>query len=182
MKKILFIIVAGMVLTSCYPCKRLARKCPPQIIHETKDSIVIHDSIIYKDKEVPVYIPGDTVYSERPIPTTEKLNVPPMILENKYALARAWIENSKLKMQLEQKDQIIKFRIDSAIQIAKHWEYRWNNEKQTIVTPPEKYIPKIYKIAFFAVICEIILLGIYIYIKIRTGAWKSLINKFKGGV
>jgi len=177
MKKILFIIIAGIIFTSCYPCKRLARKCPPQVIHETKDSIIIRDSIIYKDKEIPYYIPGDTQYVDKPVPIKE--NISPIQVENKFALAKAWVENSRLKLLLETKEQTLMLRIDSAIQIAKHWEYKWTNERQVEIIK-EKYIPRIYKIALFAVISEVILLGIYIYIKIRRGALKSLVNRLTG--
>ena len=174
----LFIILIGLFFISCSPCKRLQRKCPPQIIRERYDSICIKDSIIYKDKEVPVYIPGDTVYNDKPISVPAGLNVAPMILENDYALAKAWINNSKLKMQLEQKEQVIKYKVDSAIQIAKHWEYKYTHEKQTEVVK-ERYIPKIYKIALFFTISVIILLGVYVYIKIKAGALKSLLNRLK---
>ena len=167
-----------VMFTNCSPCKRLQRKCPPQIIRERYDSISIKDSIIYKDKEIPIYIPGETVYKDSIVPELKDINVPPIILENDYALAKAWISNSHLKMQLEQKEQVIKYKVDSAIQIAKHWEYRWTNEKQKEIVK-EKYIPKVYKIALFFTISVIILLGVYVYIKIKAGALKSLLNRLK---
>jgi hypothetical protein len=95
---------------------------------------------------VPYKIPGDTIWKEKPIPgIPEKINVPPMVLENTYARAQAWIENSKLKMQLEQKDQVITFKLDSADKVSKHWESLYQSSKQTITLPPVKYIPPFYK-------------------------------------
>jgi len=176
--KLLSLLIIGLFLIGCSPCKRLQRKCPPQIEYIKKDSIIIKDSVIYKDKEIPVYIPGETVYKDSIIPVLKDINVPPIILENDYALARAWIDNSRLKLQLEQKEQVIKYKVDSAIQIAKHWEYKWTNEKQTEIVK-ERYIPKIYKIALFFTISAIILLGVWVYIKIKFGTLKSLLNRFK---
>jgi len=176
--KLLSLLIIGLLLIGCSPCKRLQRKCPPQIEYIKKDSIIIKDSIIYKDKEIPVYIPGETIYKDSIISELKDVNVPPMILENDYALARAWIDNSRLKLQLEQKEQVIKYKVDSAIQIAKHWEYKWTNEKQTEIVK-ERYIPKIYKIALFFTISAIILLGVWVYIKIKFGTLKSLLNRFK---
>jgi len=179
MKKLFVILIAGLFFISCSPCKRLARKCPPQIIHETKDSIIIKDSIVYKDKEVPYYIPGDTQYVEKPVPIKEDIS--PVWVENKFALAKAWVNNSRLKLLLETKEQTLMLRIDSAIQMANHWEYRWTNEKQTeTITIREKFIPKIYKIAMFATVSGVILLLVYLYIKIKGGLLKSLVNRFKG--
>jgi len=181
-KKNAVLLLGGLAIfvmfTNCSPCKRLQRKCPPQIEYIKYDSLIIKDSIIYKDKEVPVYIPGDTVYNDKPIPVSTGLNVAPMILENDYALAKAWISNSRLKMQLEQKEQVIKYKVDSAIQIAKHWEYKYTHEKQTEVIK-ERYIPKIYKIALFLAISAVLLLGVYVYIKIKSGVLKSFLNRFK---
>jgi len=176
--KLLSLLIIGLLLIGCSPCKRLQRKCPPQIEYIKKDSIIIKDSIIYKDKEIPVYIPGETIYKDSIISELKDVNVPPVILENDYALAKAWISNSRLKMQLEQKEQVIKYKVDSAIQIAKHWEYKWTNEKQTEIVK-ERYIPKIYKIALFFTISAIILLGVWVYIKIKFGTLKSLLNRFK---
>jgi hypothetical protein len=112
-----------------------------------KDSIVIKDSLVYRDRLVPYKIPGDTVWQEKPIPgIPEKINVSPMRLDNTYAFAEAWIENSKLKMKLQQKDQVINFRLDSADRERSHWEYLYKNDKQTITLPPVKYTPKFWTI------------------------------------
>jgi len=182
LKKNAALLLGGLAIfvmfTNCSPCKRLQRKCPPQIEYIKYDSIVIKDSIIYLDKEIPIYIPGETIYKDSIIAELKDINVPAMTLENDYALAKAWIDNSRLKMILEQKEQVIKYKVDSAIQIAKHWEYKWENEKQTKIVK-ERYIPKIYKIALYFAISAILLLGVYIYAKIKSGALKSFLNRFK---
>ena len=164
MKKLLFLLLSILLLSSCAPCKRLTKKCPPVVIKERYDSIIVKDTIVYKDKVIPVYIKGDTQYVEKPLPVA--VNIAPLKLENQYALAKAWVENTKLKLWLQTKEQVINLRVDSAIQIAKHWEYKWRNEKQVEIIK-ERYIPKLYKYALsFSII--IVLLGIgWGYLKAR---------------
>jgi hypothetical protein len=145
--KTLIPILIMLVLGSCVTQKKCNSKFPPSTNTSVHDSIIIRDSIVYKDRLVPVYIKGDTVWQDKPIPgIPEKINTTPMFLENTYAKASAWIENSRLKMELIQKDQVITFKLDSADKIAKHWEYRWRNEKQIITLPPVKYTPKFWLI------------------------------------
>jgi hypothetical protein len=145
--KTLIPIVILLSLASCVTQKRCYQKFPPQVVTIRHDSIVIKDSLVYRDRLVPYKIPGDTVWKEKPIPgIPEKINVPPMKLENLYAEAQAWIENSMLKMSLRQKDQVINFRLDSADKERSHWEYLYKNEKQTITLPPVKYTPKFWLI------------------------------------
>ena len=177
MKKLIIIFVVGLLFVGCSPCKRLQRICPPEVIRERYDSIVIKDTIIYKDRIVEVSIPGDTQYVDKPILIKETIS--PLFVENTYASAKAWVDNSKLKLQLILKEQKISFLLDSANQIAKHWEYRWHNEKQKeVVTIIEKTpVAKVYKLALFAWVVLIILAGVYLYIKIKTKGFKSLINR-----
>jgi hypothetical protein len=145
------------------------------------DSLVVRDSIVYKDRLVPFYIPGETVRKDSLIPgIPEKINTRPMTLENKYAIAKAWIENSILKMQLDQKDQVIKFKLDSADKVAKHWEYKYTNEKQTITLPPVKYIPGVYSIAFWLWVFIIITgLGLFVWKIFKPKFITNIFNKLK---
>ncbi|KKP52079.1 MAG: hypothetical protein UR43_C0015G0015 [candidate division TM6 bacterium GW2011_GWF2_33_332] len=147
--KLLLLAILILFLGSCVTQRKCASKFPPQSVTETKDSIVVKDSIIYRDRDVPYKIPGDTIRKDKPIPgIPEKINISPIILENTYAIAKAWIDNSRLKMELQQKDQVITFKLDSADKVSKHWEYKYKNEKQTIVVK-EKYTPKVFKVAFW---------------------------------
>jgi hypothetical protein len=58
MKNLIFILVLLTVFAACSPCKRLARKCPPEIVRY--DSLVFRDTIIYRDRIVEIEIPADT--------------------------------------------------------------------------------------------------------------------------
>lgn len=161
---IFIILILLAILSSCSPCKRLYRKCPPQVITERYDSIIIKDTIIYKDKIINYYIKGETDTVEKFVPVYQDIS--PLSLENDYAKASAWVYNSKLKLSLTQKDQIIKFKLDSADKIIKHWEYRFENEKRVEIHNI-KYIPRLYKIALGISILSILAFVYYIYNKFK---------------
>lgn len=161
MRTVVVILTALLLGTSCVTQKRCYNKFPPKTETIIKDSLVIKDTIIYRDRLVPFYIKGETVYKDSIIPgMPEKINTAPIKLENTYAIAEAWIENSKLKMKLQQKDQVIKFKLDSADKVSKHWEYKWTHEKQTITLPPVKYTSKFAKFCIgFTIFIVVIVIG-----------------------
>jgi hypothetical protein len=166
LKLALFLLFVVLSI-SCATQRRCNAKFPPQVIIERNDSIIVKDSIIYRTLEVPIYIKGETITRDSLIPgIPEKINTKPITLENTYAVASAWIENSRLKIKLDQKDQVIKLKLDSADKISKHWEYKYKNEKQVITLPPEKYVPGIIK--FFAWVGGIFLLLVALYIAYKV--------------
>lgn len=165
--KTLIPILIALALASCVTQRRCNSKFPPSTDTQVRDSIIIRDSIIYKDRLVPYKIPGDTIWQDKPIPgIPEKINTAPMRLENTYAIAEAWIENSKLRLKLQQKDQVITFKLDSADRIAKHWEERYREASSVKVLPPEKYTPKFWLITGCMFIGLVLALIVYFVFKI----------------
>lgn len=175
-----FVITMIVILSSCVTQKKCLQKFPPQIIRERYDSIVIKDTIIYKDRIRVIVIPADTVYKDREIPgILPSITTKPMVLENDYVIAKAWIQNSRLKMQLEQKGQVLKFKLDSADKEVRHWKFEYLKIKEfgTQIIK-ERYIPKIYKYALYFSILVIIIIGVWVFFKIKTGTLNALVNKF----
>jgi hypothetical protein len=144
--KLLVLTLFVGTLTGCVTQRRCNAKFPPQTSVIIKDSIITKDTIIYRDKIVPYYIKGDTVFAEKKVPVA--FDISPIWTQTEYASASAWVQDSKLKLQLIQKDQVIKIIIDSAFKEVSHWKEMYNNKEVTKVPPPEKYVPKITK--FFA--------------------------------
>ena len=173
------ILLILILFSSCVTQKKCLNRYPPEIIKVRYDSISIKDTTIYKDRSVPYAVKADTVYKDKLIPVPITLNIPPLIAENDYAIAKSWIQDSRLKLQLEQKDQVIQFKLDSADKEVRHWKYQYTleSEKQTTVIR-EKFIPKIYKVAFFVVTGELIALIVYITIKLRGGGLKSALKGY----
>ena len=167
MRSIIILLIGALVLfSSCNPCKRLARVCPPTIVRERYDSLIYRDSIIIKDRIVEIKIPADTVYKTKEVPVPYNVYVSPITAENDYARAHAWIEHSKIKLELIQKEQVIQKIIEGAEKETFYWKEKY--EKERIVEVKEvKYTPKLVKILSWIGIISIVILLTYIYIIIR---------------
>lgn len=86
--KIIAFISLVLIWASCVTQKKCNAKFPPSSNTQVHDSIVIKDSIVYRDRIVPFKIAGDTVWQDKPIPgIPEKINTSPMYLEDTYAKA-----------------------------------------------------------------------------------------------
>jgi hypothetical protein len=169
--RLLIVLILALLTVGCNPCQRLARKCPPQVVTEIRDSIIFKDTIIFRDRIIYDSIPGDTIEVEKEIPVEKELNVSPIRLENKYAKAAAWVETSKLKLTLEQKEQVIAHILDSAEREITHWkEAYYNKEVTETITVRERFTPKIMKFALFYALCLTILLLLYIVVR-KTIKW-----------
>ena len=171
-------VLTVILLSQCATPKKCLQKFPPEVIRERYDSIVIKDTVIYKDREVPFYIKGDTIEVEKKIPVKE--NIAPLTLSNDYAIASAWVENSKLKLSLIQKDQVIKLKLDSADKEVRHWQFQYLKEKESNThVVVQKFTPKIYKVALWGWVILIIFGSAWVYVRIKTKGLQSLLNAFK---
>ena len=167
LSKLLAVIAFLALLSSCVTYKRCNAKFPPQASVIIKDSIITKDTVIYRDKIVLFAIKGDTVFAEKKVPIT--VDISPVWAQNEYATASAWVQDSKLKLQLIQKDQVIKIIIDSAYKESKYWKEKYTNEKQVITLPappPEKFVPKFIK--FLAWVGGVFLLGVILYVAYKV--------------
>ena len=144
--KILLIL---LVLTSCNPCKRLWRRCPPVIIDSVRvDSITRLDTITLR-------YPGDTVRIGE-----ETLHGFGIIIDTE-------------KQKVTRKGKIIEFicKEDSLQSVISVLEYQLHNTKsfikEKIVYVPQAKIPKWAWVTLVFSIITIIIIGLYIYFKIK---------------
>lgn len=111
-----FLYLSVLLLTSCQTSEKfLDRKCakaqrnyelaaykygcPWQIL----DSIIVRETKeIIRDTTIYVHIPGEIVHDSVLVAVADSISSPVSILKTKYAISRAWIENSQLKHSLEQ--------------------------------------------------------------------------------
>jgi len=170
MKKslLLLILIVGL-LSSCVTQKACDRKFPAQTHIITKDSTVIKDSTIYSYAEIPVYIKGDTVVKHDTVvkdKQTGLINSKPVYAETEFAKAKAQVINSKLKLELIQKDSTFKVRTDSLIKEVYHWKEKYNSE-DTLKVKEIKVVPQIYKVLATVGVISIILIIVYLIFKIK---------------
>ena len=168
MKKyiILLLVVVALFATSCVTQKKCNTKFPPQIVTITKDSIVTRDSVVYKPLEIPVYIKGDTVTKTDTLYRDIKtglINSKPVYAETEFAKAKAQVINSKLNLELIQKDSTFKVKTDSLNKEVYHWKEKYNSILEKQVVTKEVKVGKFYVWSFYITI--VALLGLL--------AWKN---------
>lgn len=162
-------LISVVMLSSCNPCQRLAKKCPPKIEYIRYDSIVNRDSIVYRDRIIRDTIPPDTVSTEVLIEVPANcpsINIRRIHVDGKYAEADAWVQNSMLKLELRQKEQVIEKILKDAEKETTHWRELYTKEL-TKETTQVKYIPKLYKIAFWYMLLSIIGISVFVGLKLR---------------
>ena len=114
--RLYFLYLAVLLLTSCQTsekffdrkCAKAQRNyelaaykygCPWQIM----DSIIVMETKeIIRDTTIYVHIPGEIVHDSVLVAVADSISSPVSILKTKYAISKAWIENSRLKHTLEQ--------------------------------------------------------------------------------
>lgn len=165
MRYLLFIFILALG-ASCATQKRCYRKYPPQTQIERRDSIITRDTIVYHDRVVKDTIQADTVFTEREVIRLEKINIAPLTAENTYSVAKAWIENRRLKLELTTKEQVIERLLRNAERDAQHWRERYLVEKETKVITETK-IPKIYKLALWGWCALIVAMFVLLVLKRR---------------
>jgi len=143
--RIVLILILTAFLASCATAKRCSIKFPVQ---SSKDSIYIE-----KVKEVPYYLPGDTINVEVPI------NCPDQDL--------VYVENSKLRQDI----RILKGRLVSNTTIKPDTIKVPVIEIKTVVKEvkvpePVKFIPNIYKLSLWLWIGVLVAILGYIAFKV----------------
>lgn len=153
-----------LMFTSCNPCQRLSRKCPPNV----KDSIIYKEKMVYRDTTIYVPLPRDTVFIGPPelVISVVNGNITMHKVCKTYGIitACAWIENSQPYVYAHLNDTSYKVTIDSAIRSSEYWYERWRTEK-TIVEV--KYIPSFYKFTMWFFIAVVVVVVGYVVIKLK---------------
>ena len=96
---LLFILAACAALSSCDPCGRLARRCPPA--ESVYDTVYRHDTLLrevrWVDTLLAVQLVREEVNVYTPLEDTARA-------ETEYALAMSWAEGERLRLLLTNKD------------------------------------------------------------------------------
>lgn len=168
MKKILLIVLIGLMLAGCTTQRKCNNKFPPETIIIRKDSIIRTTHTVYRDTTVYVHVPAEVKYS------TDTVIIKDGIIQSRkshlttsFAESLAWVEKGRLYHELQQNDTLIGFEVKDAIRLTWERAEKYYSEKQqTVVT--KKYIPLFYKIMMwvaFGFIAYYILRLIAIFMK-----------------
>ena len=126
-----FTLLLLILLGGCTTQKRCFKKWPPQVT-----TVIERDTVItYKDTTVYIDVPADTVYSDVPVYIIDTVEGEPVVVsydsakaETQYAEAVAWVERSRVQLELRQKDSLIGYRLDSIIAIKEHYVNLYTTE------------------------------------------------------
>ena len=94
MKRTLIYILILLLATSCAICRN-CRNSAPNSTHQ-KDSVIIKETIIYRDTLIPVIV-KDTTVQDRTAPTDTAR------AETDLAKAKAWLESDSLRLTIANK-------------------------------------------------------------------------------
>jgi len=153
LKIALFACVWLACLSSCATAKRCAKKYPPL----PADTVIVvktewHDTTIYLT--TPADTLRDTVEITLPCPEADQYVSQIARVENELASAKAWIENKRLRLELQIKERQLAIHIDSVAELRK--------EIVTVTTTKivkEKFVPPFYRASLFV---NIALMGLFI--------------------
>jgi len=155
--KLLFIVWLGVTLIGCSP------KIIKEII--TKDSIVYKEKLVYKDTTIFKYLPGDTVFKDVIVyvdKSTGLANSKKIFAFTSLAEASAWVYNSRLFLNLIQKDTTIEIRLDSAIREASYWMEKYKSSS-TVTTKETFKTPWYMKALALLGGLSLVIIGLWIY-------------------
>ena len=160
----LTIFLLAILFYGCATQKRCLTKYPPVTSIERHDTTIYRDTIIYHDRTVYDTIQADTVFAKRILPINIPGTFEPIVLENDYARAMAWVEGRLLKLELTQKEQVIKRILRNAEKQEKYWREKYESVKITEVHTEYK-VRTVHKIGLYFTIVTL-LFGIF-YIVLR---------------
>jgi hypothetical protein len=170
-----------ILLSACSTQEEIqTRKCTKALKHFEKvsfeqgcpwngfDSSVSQKTIImYRDSLIYVHIPGEFVHDSILVPVSDSISTEVSILSTKYAVSKAWIQNSRLQHTLEQ----VKTDIEKSVK-GLNKEIYINKEKvlkipYTVYKPVETPLSWLQKLLIGTGIAFWIALTAIIFIKIR---------------
>ena len=94
MKRVFIYIFIHLLVSSCATC----RNCRNGVLNsvDCKDSVVIRETIVYRDTLIPVPV-KDSTSKDRTVPTDTAR------AETDLAMAKAWLERDSLKLSISNK-------------------------------------------------------------------------------
>ena len=139
MKKIIYLLVV-LLLAGCVTQRRCNEKYPPVSSTNTKDSLVIKDSVVFKTvyDTIPVTIKDTAIKDSVRIVDGKGLpKTRPLILKGLFSTSISWVENGVLYGRLDE-GGTIKIRVEKIMQ-ERYYKERGSKivEKKVIVTIKE---------------------------------------------
>lgn len=161
LKIVLLACVCVAAFTSCATQRRCMAKFPPQ-----PADTVTTELVAYRDTIVYAYLPADTVTDSvkvvLPCPDADGFVSDTAKVTSRYAGAKAWIADEKLRVRLEVYKSVFAFTLDSAIRAST----KTVTVTKTVVVKV-RHVPAFYKASLFVNILLVLLFVIGIWLSLR---------------
>lgn len=172
---IIAILILMVVMTEgCVTRKKCMRRYP--LVTESSHVEKTRDSLVYRDTTIYVPVQGEIVRDSINVPcppalpsTTLRMTPDTAFAETDLARAKAWYSKQKVHLELEQKDTTLQLQLDNAIKESFHWKSEYDKAK---IVQPLKYIPGVYRVAFWLWIFVFIVIGLFLVLKYKVGLFK----------
>lgn len=152
------VVALAFIFTSCLTAERIRRNCYKfaQIcVTGTETEVTYRDTTIYF-KPIAARLPESNISIQTELKVTEgKINLPRQITKHGLITTEVEIIDNRLFVKSYLNDSSILVQPDPVIIRD---AIREEKTKQSITLPPERYIPKAYRIAFWIVIAQIFFL------------------------
>ena len=168
MKKLvlLFVVITALVLSGCNPCKRLALKCP------SHDSTTVVQNIVRDTMWLPVE--ADSIDLTIPIPVLVDLSDLGIIVEDEEQRIIVRIIHDTLLVKSLCKEDSLMAVIEHLEKVITHKKIIYQDVEIMVPVVKNGKFARFTMIAFFC--CVVLLIG-YIYLKVKSGAVKSVLNR-----
>ena len=146
-------LILLILLTGCVTQKRCLEKFPPVVGSDT----VVTEHTVYRDTIIYRHLPGDTVFVDVPvyIDNGQPMTVEPARAETELAMAQSWVERGRLMLELQQKDSILQFKLDSAFRSNKQVEYITKTETHQL--PPKPFLKWWFSISLVFIVLILVI-------------------------
>lgn len=170
MKKLIIILLIGLLSTSCLTVRRIQNNCDKFAAvcltgTEVESEIRWRDTTIYVDIPVEVKLPPDTVRIEKPIPCPEPINIRAVRKENGLVGVTARVDNSVLFVTGYLTDSTLVTRLQDSIRILNAIKQEVIKETNTVTVREDTNFGKFAKKWFLGSIIIIMLFLTYIILK-----------------
>ena len=163
MIRFIILLLISVSLSGCFTTKkRCLRLYPPEQSSDTVVISTVRDSVVVKDTTIFVDIPGETIFDSVPFPVyvDRDIKLDTARAETEFAIAKAYYSNKAIHIYLQQKETTLSIKLDSALRESYQWEVKYTEILNKEIVK-EKYIPTIYKVSFWIVIGQLIIIILF---------------------
>jgi hypothetical protein len=192
MKKLLILIIgSAWLLSGCLTVGRIQRNCDKfaaVCVQESNTETVFRDTTIFVREPVFVPVPGfkdslrirDSmniipVFEPQTNKTTHYAEMEPVHEEFGLIGVDAWVKFSKIGIDAYLTDSAIWYNYEKSLKINN--AIREKTTTNTVVLPPERYVPRFHKFTFWLFWAEMAVVVLFFVLRFYSGKLYAILRK-----